>query len=89
MSQPESQRLTVGRDTFIVKFAGPYSHQGETLWFAKSVIARDKDDRVTAGDAHIGSPGYQVACLNGTGGTPDDAYRDLEDRLAKLKSHEF
>jgi hypothetical protein len=69
--------------------AGPYPHQGETLWLAKTVIARSKDDRTIAGDALIGSQEYQVAALNGTGGTPDNAYHDLEERLANLKSHEF
>lgn len=74
----------------MVKFAGPSAHQGGTLWLAKTVIviARDKDDRTIAGDAFIGSPEHQVAALNGEGGTPDDACRDLEEKLAKLKSHE-
>lgn len=90
MLEPETRRLTVGGDPFTVKFAGPYSHQGETLWFAKTVIviAGAKDERMIAGDAFIGSPEHQVAALNGEGGTPDDAYRDLEEKLSKMKAHE-
>ena len=95
MRRPKSRRLTMGPDTFMVKFAGPFSHQGETLWFAKTVIASDQDDRIIAGDAFLGSlqsqqvDEHQVAGLNGIGGTPDAAYQNLKERLAKLKSHEF
>jgi hypothetical protein len=90
MSQPISQRLTVGSDTFIVKVHGPYSQQGETLWLATTVIAmpRTKDDRTIAGDAFIGSPEYQVGGLSGSGGTPDAAYHDLEEKLTEVKAHE-
>jgi hypothetical protein len=71
-----------------VKFAGPYSHRGTTLWLAKTVVVWDEDGRTIPGDAHIGSPESQVAGLNGAGNTPDAAARDLEQKLVQMKSYE-
>jgi hypothetical protein len=88
MSEQPSRRLTVGAETFIVKFAGPYTEHDGMRWFAITTIARGESDRTICGHFLIGSTEYEVGGLSGTGPTPEDAYRALEQKLVLMKSRE-
>lgn len=88
MIEPPTRRLTIGGETFVVKFHGARSDGPTAIWSAVTVIARDEAGRAVCGHSLAGSPGVEVAGLSGTGPTPEEAYRDLEQKLAMMKSCE-